>query len=72
METQWEHHGGDQKQDILQYVSRSIRRDITMHNGASLMNGVPFLKVAPLLLPPPDVTATPSFTSLSRVFAGEV
>ncbi|KAJ1469494.1 hypothetical protein T484DRAFT_1851571 [Baffinella frigidus] len=36
--------GGDQNEDILQYVSRSIRRDIAMHTDASLITGVPFLK----------------------------
>ena len=45
MEMQWDHQGGHQDEDILKYVSRSIRRDISMHNSASLITGVPFLKV---------------------------
>ena len=43
MELTWINSGGTDDYEVLAFVSRSLRRELAMHNAAKLIAGVPFL-----------------------------
>ena len=43
MEMRWMTNGGSDEKEVLECVSRSLRRELTMHNAEKLVRGVPFL-----------------------------
>ena len=44
MELTWINSGGTDDYEVLAFVSRSLRRELAMHNASKLIAGVPFLQ----------------------------